>query len=221
MTGNIINLVRRDLNILMSEKMAGFLFLFLLIMSVVTTSHLNYWTMFFLFMLFYSFIQNVFQLEEKYRTEIFYASLPVRRSDIVIARYIGVTVIAGIYILVVYCANALMLYLNIRNAQLIPASYCVNVLVTLALTTSITYPFYFRLGITRAKVVSTIIIIGGGLATGIWAALSKSNVAGMTARVGAIYPQGIITTIILIGASVLLLGVTIPVTLSLYAKKDL
>jgi ABC-2 type transport system permease protein len=222
MTGNIINLVRRDFYALMSEKVAGFSFLLVFMISVVTTSRLSYWTLFFLFMIFFSYIQNVFQMEEKYRTESFYASLPVRRCGIVMARYAGVAFIAGIYILVVYIANALMLYLNVKNVQPIPASYCVNVLLTLALTTSITYPFYFRFGITKAKAVSMIIIMAGALATGTCAAMSKSNGAAMlTAQSGFFLPNGIITTIILIAAAVLLLGVTIPLTLTLYAKKDL
>lgn len=224
MIGNIINLVRRDLYILMSVKMTGFMVLFFLIMSVVTVSSLNPLSMLFLYLFILSFIVNVFQLEEIYRTEIFYASLPVRRSDIVVARYIGAALITGIYILVIYCTNALMLCLNIRDVQPIPASYCVNVLLILALTTSITYPLYFRFGFTRAKAALMMLIMAAGVALGIRAgALIKNKGTGVVEAllVGSIYPQGIITTLILIGAAVILMGVTIPVTLALYSKKDL
>jgi len=229
MTGNIINLVRRDLYILMSVKTAGFTFLLFLILSVVTVSSLNPLSLFFLYLFIYIYIQNVFQLEETFRTEIFYASLPVRRRDIVIARYICVAIITIIYILSIYCTNALMLFLNIKDVQPIPVTYCVNVLLTLAITTSITYPLYFRLGITRAKAASNMLIgvvtAVAGAALGIRAAFlwTKSKGLGVVSAflAGSIYPQSIITTMVLIGVAVILLGVTIPVTLALYYKKDL
>jgi ABC-2 type transport system permease protein len=229
MTGNIINLVRRDFYVILSEKAIGFIFLFILIMSVVTVSRLNLWSMFFLFMLIFFYIQNVFLLEEKYRAEIFSASLPVRRSDLVMARYIGVAAIAGIYILVVYCANALMLYFKVSNIQPIPASYCVNILLTLVLTTSITYPFLFRFGFTKAQTTSRMLIVavamvaGGALGARTGVILIKSKGTGVVSALlsGDIYPQSIITTMVLFGASVILMGVTIPVTLVFYNKKDL
>jgi hypothetical protein len=182
---------------------------------------------------------NVFSLDEKFRTERFFASLPVRRKDIVLARYAGVMAIAGAYFVVAYLVNAVsillvplyggaQIYLKVfgkTEVQTIPLGYCATVLVLVAIIPALTFPLYFKLGLAKAKTITTLLLaIFMALITLIILLPSGGSHRVMKvipAVMTAPFPRDLLFILLLIAAAILLWGVSIPVAVALYSRKDL
>lgn len=225
MTGNIINLVRRDFDALMSEKIMWFIIQISFWLSVMFASLVNYISLLSLCLFIYIYIKSIFSLDEKYRIEKYYASLPVRRSEIVLSRYGGVVVISAIYLLIANLVNRVFIFFNfslgVEKTQPLPADYIILVFLILSFFTSLTFPFYFRFGIAKAKWISMILfIVYAGLTSII---ISRPMIKGtdLAKHLDFLFMQEIITSLILAVCAVVLLAVSIPVTLTLYSKKDL
>jgi ABC-type transport system involved in multi-copper enzyme maturation permease subunit len=218
---NILSLIKKDFCALMSEKIMGIMFIILLLMSAMLASLVNFSSLIFLFLVIYAYIQNLFSLDEKYRTEKYYASLPVRRNEMVFARYGGVAAIPAIYLIIAYLANRGFIFFHLKEAQPLPAGYIVLVFLILAFLTSFTLPFYFRFGISKAKGVSVILFMVIGALMSIMFSLARIRGTGISNQVGFIFYQEIITSVMLFGCAVLLLAISVPLTLALYSRKDL
>lgn len=224
MANNIMFLIRRDFCALWSEKTMGVMFVALLVFTACFASLINFASLLFLLMTAYTYIQNVFSLDEKYRTELFFASLPVRRVEIVIARYCGVLAIAVVYFALAYFVNACSI-LGGKAERVIPLGYCATVLMILSVITSLTFPFYFKFGFARAKNVISF-ILGGTVMAGTMITMHMSEGSNGMLNVFSKaltfpFPQDFLHALFLIGVAIFLLGVSIIVTVALYSRRDL
>lgn len=224
MANNIMFLIRREFYALWSEKTMGVMFVALLVFTACFASLINFASLLFLLMTVYYYIQNVFSLDEKYRTELFFASLPVRRGEIVIARYGGVMVIAVVYFTLVYFVNACSM-LGGKAEKIIPLGYCATALMILSVITSLTFPIYFKFGLARAKNVISF-ILGGTVMAGTMITMHMSEGPNGMLNVfskALIFPspQDFLHALFLIGIAILLLGVSILVSVALYSRRDL
>ncbi len=232
MASNIVNLIWKDFYALWSEKMMGLTFIALLLISAFFASYLNFSSLVFVLITASSYILNMFSLEEKFRTERFFASLPVRRSDIVLARYGGVLAIAGAYFVMAYLANAVYIFAGKNefadktDVRPIPLGYCATVLVILAIITSFTFPFYFKFGLAKAKTITTLLFsVFMGL-TGVLMFMPPSGgpnrvMKAISAVLTSPFPHDLMHALLLICVAILLLGVSISAAVALYSRKDL
>lgn len=226
MTSNIVSLIRKDFYSLLSEKMLGYMpVVYCLIVSSLFASTASYFSLFIMFVTVTSYIQNVSNLEEKYQTEKAFASLPVRRSEIVFARYSGVMVITCIYIVMAYLTNGVLIFLTKGKTPPIPIGYFASVILIVSLTTSITIPFNFKYGFSKAKTIIIIIylvlisplliesleIYGG----------SHSYIETVLAAFKSPFPNSMVTILLFTCISIMLLGVSICLSVATYSKKDL
>lgn len=221
-----MKLIRKDFRSLWSEKIAASLFVALLAMSAIMASSLSFSSLLLVFFTTSVYILNVFALEEKFRTERFFASLPVRRGDIVLARYGGVMAIAGAYFAVAYFANAVSILAGKPEARPIPLGYCATVLAILAFFTSFTLPFYFRLGLARARTITTLLVVvpmtWGGLLIGLGSRRGSLSVMNtVSAVMNSPFPRDLPHSLLMMGAAIILWGVSIPVAVALYSRRDL
>jgi len=225
MANNVLNLIRKDFIALWSEKTTGFLFAALLAISALFASYLTFSSLVFLLLVASTHTLNVFNLDEKFRTERFFASLPVRRRDIVLARYGELLAIAGAYFVMAYLANTASILAGKTEAQ-IPLGYCASVLVVLAFMSSFTYPFFFKRGLSKAKSVTTILlaIFMAPASTMIFMRPgdgSNQTAKAFLAAMNSPFPRDLLHTLLLIGIAILLWGVSIPVAVALYSRRDL
>lgn len=225
MANNIVSLIRKDFGALWSEKTTGRMFVALLAMSAIFASSRNFSSLLFVLLTASTYILNVFNLEEKFRTERFFASLPVRRREIVLARYGGVLAIAGAYFALAYLANAVAILAGKTGARPISLGYCASVLVILAVITSFTFPLYFRFGVAKAKTITTLALsVVMGLSTLIlFVPNGGSNrvMKAISAVLSSPFPRDLPYALLMIGVAILLWGVSIPLAVTLYSRKDL
>lgn len=235
MWNNILNLIRKDFCSLWNEKLSACMFVAMLVISAVFASSPSFSSLVFVFFTASSYILNVFSLEEKFRTERFFASLPVRRRDIVLARYGGILAIAGAYFVVAYLANAVSIFvgsewehklLGKTVVRPIPLGYCTSVLVILALISSFTFPLYFKLGLAKAKTILSLFLmvfmaLSGVLLISRPSGGSNRVMKAIAAVLNSPFPHDLPHALLVMGVAILLWGVSIPLAVALYSRKDL
>ncbi len=226
MANNILNLIRKDFCALRSEKPMGPMFVILLVISGIFASYLSLASLVFVLLTASSYILNVFSLEEKFRTERFFASLPVRRRDIVFARYGEIFIIFGAYVIIAYPANAVSIAIGKIETRIIPLGYCAAVLLILAFMTSFTFPIYFKLGLAKAKTVTNLILglfmaVAFAMITMRWGEGSYRAPKSISAFMNSPFPHDLPFTLLLITIAILLWGISIPTAVALYSRKEL
>jgi ABC-2 type transport system permease protein len=226
MANNIVNLIRKDFWALWSERTMGPMLVVLLAISAIFASYLDYASLLFVVFTAFLYTHNAFSLDEKFRTEKLFASLPVRRRDIVLARYGGMLVIAGAYFVVAYLANVVSILIRKGEVRTIPMGYCATVLVIMAFMTSFSFPFYFRLGLARAKPVTMLLFGIIMVSTTVMMIPRQSGgsheaMKVISAILNSPFPRDLLHTLLLTGVAILLWAVSIPVAVALYSKRDL
>lgn len=226
MAGNIIKLIRKDIYVLWSEKKTGFIFMiYVSTAGAIFASMSNFMGQYFAFIIAAAYISNLAGLDEKYRAERFFASLPVQRSEIVFARYCGILAITGIYILMVYIANEILIYITKTRIPPTPVVYLASLVMIISLLTSCSYPVYFKYGFAKARavimffffVVFALMMIP---AIEIWG-ISPLFMRSILNILESPYPQDITIVLQLTALCVLLLSISIMASVGGYSKKDL
>jgi hypothetical protein len=227
MANKVLVLIGKDFRSLWSEKITGLSLLFLLAMSALSASSVTFSGLGIAFFTTSFYIMSVFSLEESFRTERFFASLPVRRRDMVLARYGGIIAITAAYFALAYAINAVFILAGMPKARPIPIGYCATVLALVAFFSSFALPFYFKFGMAaKARIVTMFLIIlpmtvGGALIGQGNAGASLPVMKAFTELMANPFPRDPLVVLITFGAAFLLWGTSIPVAVLLYSKRDL
>lgn len=108
----------------------------------------------------YLLVQTACAYDEKNKTDIMLNSLPVKRFHIVLARYFSafVALIIGTieYSIIKIIIEALMIPINVYPISL---SEFLGGFTALALLSSIYFPFYFKIGYIKAKMLNMILFL--------------------------------------------------------------
>jgi ABC-2 type transport system permease protein len=224
MASRVWSLIRKDYSSILSEKMTAIVFLVLFTLSAVMTSSLSFAGLGMAFFSISVYVLNVFTLEEKFHTERFFASLPLRRRDIVLARYGGVMAIMVAFFVLAFLWNAVFILTGKSEARPIPLGYCATVILAEAGFTSLSLPLYFKFGMAaKARTVTMLLVV---LPMTLVGALYGIGNAGaslpvMKDFIANPYPQGLPLALLLIGAAILLWGASIKLAVLFYSKRDL
>lgn len=216
MAGNIINLIRKDFYALWTEKGVGSTIYTLLVIGSICTPVMKLIYIIYLFFIINMYIYNTFMLDEKYRTGRFFASLPVRRVDIILSRYLGIVIIMLIHLALAYSSTLILKLSGIARHGILPGYYAVA--LTIASIIALTYfPFYFRYGIKAMNIMSRLFM---GLFFGIMFALFKKEVF-FKEIMDYSFTNVFTTSLLLTGAAVLLFVISIKISSVIYLKRDL
>ncbi len=227
MANRIAALMGKDFRSLLNERMTAGMFLLLLVLSAFMAPSLSFTGLGLAFYAVSIFILFTFSLEEKFRTARFFASLPVRRRDVVAARYGSVIAMTLVFIALALIMDVILIAAGNPNARPIPLGYCAMALALVSFFTSFSLPFYFKFGMAeKARIVTILIIVIpvtlGGAAMGVGnAGVSAPFVKTVQEFTANPYPRDIPASLILIGAAILLWVVSFPVSVRLYAGRDL
>jgi hypothetical protein len=111
-------------------------------------------------------------LEDRYRTEAFYCSLPLRRSTIVLGRYVlaGILAPAGGILVFLYAhlLNSVTLFgpTKIALAPFLTVEGVTTFVLFMAVLVSLYLPFYFRYGLGRGTLAfaAAVLVLAAGIA---------------------------------------------------------
>lgn len=217
MTGNIANLIRKDFYAQWCEKYSGPYVLISLLLLSPSAPAMKFFTLIFIFLVIHIYNNNAFRLEEKYRTERFYASLPVRRKDIVLARYLGVVVLVAFHLALAYASNFIYKLAGLQKFQITPGYFAVT-LIIVSLLTSLSFPFYFKYGVSKATTFLTVTVLV--VSYGIIFAVGEIPDLALKLRTFSL-TDTFSTSLLLTGIAVLLFIASIKISTTIYSKRDL
>jgi ABC-2 type transport system permease protein len=171
---------------------------------------------------------NLFSIDEKYRTERFFAALPVRRRDIVLARYAGILVLMAAWLVLALFINGLLTFLAPlvgRTSRPLSWGYCALALGAALLYPSLAYPFTFRLGVLRARMLSLLFLLVPmipGLVLGMSQVVSlPGTLVTASARWTWLVTVGGLPAALVFACSLVLFGISALVSVRLYEARDL
>lgn len=159
---NLINLIKKDIAIFKSNKMLLFLFIYPLGMSFGTIGNadiIRIITLLILSVVFVVYVITVTVLsnEEQTKINIVFKSLPIRKSSLVLSKYILVLLsyIVGVLLgLIVPIISGVFA----SNYEIIISSTITSLLVVI-LFSSILLPLYFRFGYLKLRLINRIFYI--------------------------------------------------------------
>jgi ABC-2 type transport system ATP-binding protein len=226
MGSRVISLLAKDLVALRSERSAALTFILMMVVSPLLASSPAIATLIFTVYVLSMCCIQAFSIDEKYHTERFTASLAVRRREIVMARYAGTLVVMAAYFILAFFVNALEIVLRNRLIHPIPLGYCAMLVASVMVVTALSFPFYFRLGVMKARLVTIalyilpvmLVGIGGGL--GIVSG-SFPSLAVLSRPSPSLFSISPLASGIIVGAGLLLWLASIPITVRLYETRDL
>lgn len=217
MAGNIINLIRKDFYALWTEKGVGAAVFLPIIIFSPTAPVWKSFSLIFLLIILHTFGMNAFMLEEKYITSRFFASLAVQRREIVLSRYFGIAVIIAVHLILAYSANFVFYFAGKLKYQL-PPGYFALILLVASLLISISFPVYFRYGMTKSMNILAALFMG--LFLGIMLVSLKKQ--GLFKEIiDFSFTNAFTTPLLLTGIAVLLFIISIRISSAIYLKRDL
>ncbi len=218
MAGNVINLIRRDFYALWAINRGPGVFIFLSLIFISPVAPVwRFFTLIFLPFVIQLYSNSAFSLEEKYRTDRYFASLPVRRDEIVRSRYFGAVVLLVFHFALAYSGNLAFNLAGSARFQLLPGYFALAVLFV-SLLTSISFPFYFKFGATKAMHGLTAGLMG--IFYGAIFIVGKRPDLFSKIRNFSL-TDAFYTSLLLTGMAILMFVVSIRISTAIYNRKDL
>lgn len=172
----------------------------------------------------YQLIGNACAIDEKNKSDVMLNSLPVKKSVIVLSKYISVLIyaIAGtiLYSILALITNTITLPINVAYLNL--QNFLAGILA-LVLMNSVFLPIYFKMGFTKGRIVSMILFFTfffGSLTLGSF--LSDMNLQWFNSIIVTISAWSSFQfTIVIISISLLIYLISYLLSVKFYRSKEL
>ena len=221
MAGNIINLMYRDYYAFWNHKIFRTSILFFPYVLTGPLFKIYDFTLLWMATLIFGLIRfsviNVFIFEMKSGTEKFFASLPVRRMDLVLTRYFEVIVITVLILILGYFSNTISRVFGRPDLQL-PVAYYATVSIIFSLVASFSLPFYFKYDAIKGSIISLffgIIVLSQGVLYGLTKMPPRKIIESFLLN------EDLSTALAITGITILLFIVSIIISIVVYSKKDI
>lgn len=183
----IAKLVAADYLTLRHERMFVFLFVLMTALSAIISGRSPWFLLLFGLFPVMNFIGYTFAFDSQGADRLF-ASLPVRRRDIVRARYLGAGVVVLSLVTASYLLNALLSLLAPKAVLRIPGSFFAYFALLFALVAGIMLPVYFRVGVVKARAALMLVYVAPAVLAGIFLRLGGGVLGPAPSTAGNFLP---------------------------------
>lgn len=172
------------------------------------------------FFVAYILIFGAFAYDEKARSDVFMLSLPVKKVDIVKARYLSFIIftILGTLIMCLYINIAKMLNIDINLGKISITRITLNMLAIIIIYSAY-IPIMYKCGFSKTRVISVFVFIGLGTVLPL-AENILSEVNGLNILKTLISEPVWITSIISILTAILALFISINISIKVYSNRE-
>ncbi len=172
-----------------------------------------------------SISMNIFAIIEKHNSERYITSLPIKRGEIVVAKYINILLISFVYFILVYVIDILRVKLTDKQS-FIPSSFFVIFFFCILIYVAISFPFCFRYGFGRARFLMMIVLVAPLFLQGVIMGFSSSNLnsSADSVLIGSLSNMSSISLHVataFISSSIIIFILSIPLSILFYKKRDL
>ncbi|WP_312668575.1 ABC-2 transporter permease [Tissierella praeacuta] len=207
----MLNLIRKDLLLNFSSKQSViFLILFFpFMLLVLETNSTNIYS---LMILSYGYVLNnmPFKYEVINKTHMLIQSLPIKKRDVVLSKYISIFINYFLGVILVGIYFGIISVFRIKIGEGLSISLIWQTLIIFIFITSISLPAYFRLSPRLGNIVNVMIYI---IIINIFVIGSSDNIDILTALNGQRFNLPIITPIVYL--------ISMLISIVLYETKDL
>jgi len=191
------------------QRGGGKAFVYCLLMPVAGTFALSAGTVFSIMPFLagaYMFVTYAASMDDKYRTESAFLSMPLTRRDVVLAKYLSVGSYVAAYFLILLAFTPLIRFFipGFSEMAVFSASHAVQFITMAALYYSIFFPLYFKLGYMKSRWANYGALLASG---GLFAAALKGVSAVRHIQVDSLQEALQALT----GAPVLLWNIVLPI----------
>ncbi|MBD8005080.1 ABC-2 transporter permease [Bacillus norwichensis] len=124
----------------------------------------------------YQLVLGASALEDKNNSDIILISLPIKKTTIVLSKYVSIYIYAAYATLGFYLINLIVNILKLPFAIPFDLTVLISAMITVTIFCSISFPLIFKYGYLKSKMANLIIffvfVFGG---TGLVSYLSKNN----------------------------------------------
>lgn len=156
----MFNLILKDLMIQKKTMLLGSFYIIAMILAFQSMGQNNENTMFAsgVVALTYILVMGACAYDEKCKSDVMLNSLPIKRADIVLSRYLSVLAFAGVGT-VEYIAISSIINLSGLPIKAYPITLqgFIGVLFAVIFISSIYFPVYFKVGYIRSKMINLIV----------------------------------------------------------------
>ena len=171
-----------------------------------------------------SISMNIFAIIEKHNSERYITSLPIKRGEIVVAKYINILLISFVYFILVYVIDILRVKLTDKQS-FIPSSFFVIFFFCILIYVAISFPFCLRFGFGKARFLMMIVLVAPLFLQGVIIGLSSNlDSSANSAMIGNLLNTGsisLLTVVILITSGMIIFITSIPLSIFFYKSRDL
>ena len=108
----------------------------------------------------YMLMSQAITLDDKNKSDVMLNSLPLRRKDIVLAKYLSVFLYAALVILFFLLAQTVVTVIRIPiSITKLSLTDILGALITVVVLISVYFPIYFKFGYLRSRIVGTILFV--------------------------------------------------------------
>ncbi|MBS4537479.1 ABC-2 transporter permease [Clostridium sp. D2Q-11] len=173
----------------------------------------------------YILITTACAYDDKNNSDIMLNSLPIKRSKIVLSKYITIYFYTSIGIISYLLISNLINIMNINiEFYTINLEGVIGVLFSITLINSIYFPIYFKLGYLKTRVVSMLLFIGMFVGFGSFSSLLVNNKISnefLLHVFSVINTQSdIVISLVMIGIMILIQSISIMISLKFYRNRE-
>ena len=172
-----------------------------------------------------SISMNIFAIIEKYNSERYITSFPIKRGEIVIAKYINVLLFSLVYFILAYVIGILRSIIIDQQQDYIPSSFFVIFFFCILIYVAISFPFCLRFGFGKARFLMMIVLVAPLFLQGVIIGLSSNlDSSANSAMIGNLLNTGsisLLTVVILITSGMIIFITSIPLSIFFYKSRDL
>lgn len=171
----------------------------------------------------YQLVLGASALEDKNNSDIILISLPIKRTTIVLSKYVSIYIYAAYAILGFYLVYLIINLLNLRLDIPFNFTGLIGAIIAVTLFCSISFPLIFKYGFIKAKMANLIIffvfVFGG---TGLVSYLSENNKLMLSQNIMTFLSNGsdIVILIISMVPLLLILICSYFISLTFYRKRE-
>lgn len=221
---NVINILRKDWVSYRKTMLWAFFYLFIFLLSFRNTMGVQGSYIVTITMAVYIVLVGSIQNDEKNRVDDLLGILPLRRSTVILGKFLlsNAIWIAGILIYVV-CGLINQLFFKQFILIEVPGIWCIaGAFLSTSFLNILAIPLSYKFGSNRGRLLATLItvmIFSGVLAGGVAAGMSEKLFASAVIS-GILSHHGVVIAL-MIGLGLLLQAIGYFITLRIYLKKEL
>jgi ABC-2 type transport system permease protein len=192
-----------------------------LLNGLLESKELLIFNLIFLFSMTYIIPTICDNIDEKYNSNYFLASLPLKRSEVVVSKYISLLLITAILFSTLFLSNLIVNFISGTSGNIISIYIFLGILILNMFIFSIYYPISYKYSYQQANMVRVVLMLSVMFLPSLITRFITVNEGKMDNIIFFIKNNLQLSLLVLLVFSLFLFVISMMVSISIYEKKDI